>query len=87
VRLAALRVHRLDDPREVQAVPAVRGVTLHLLQQVRPAHDLVDAAVAEAREELTASLKVRRANVLSNYADLVEEIYARAIPKRAKRGG
>ena len=48
---------------------------------------IVPRAFTEAREELTASLKVRRANVLSNYADLVEDIYSRAIPKRAKRGG
>jgi len=32
---------------------------------------------SEAREELTASLKVRRANVLSNYKHVVEEIYAK----------
>lgn len=48
---------------------------------------IVPRSFSEAREELTASLKVRRANVLSNYAEIVEEIYARAIPKRAKRGG
>ena len=48
---------------------------------------IVPRAFTEAREELTASLKVRRSNVLANYADLVEEIYSRAISKRAKRGG
>lgn len=48
---------------------------------------IVPRSFSEAREELTASLKVRRANVLANYAEIVEEIYARAIPKRAKRGG
>jgi len=44
---------------------------------------IVPAAFTEAREELTASLKVRRANVLANYAALVEEIYARAMPAGA----
>ena len=41
---------------------------------------IVPASFSEAREELTASLKVRRANVLRNYADIVEEIYAKAVP-------
>jgi len=44
---------------------------------------IVPRAFSEAREELTASLKVRRANVLANYAALVEEIYARAVPAGA----
>jgi len=34
----------------------------------------------EAREEMTASLKVRRDNILANYADVVDEIYSKAQP-------
>lgn len=32
--------------------------------------------LTEAREELTASLKVRRANVMAHFADVIESIYA-----------
>ncbi len=35
---------------------------------------------SEAREELTASLKTRRAVIMANYAALVDEIYAKAQP-------
>ena len=35
---------------------------------------------SEAREEMTASLKIRREVVLTHFADVVEEIYSRAIP-------
>lgn len=41
---------------------------------------IVPRSFSEAREELTASLKVRRATVLANYADIVDEIYSRAMP-------
>jgi len=44
---------------------------------------IVPSAFTEAREELTASLKVRKANVLANYAAVVEEIYSRAVPAGA----
>ena len=33
---------------------------------------------SEAREEVTASLKVRRDVILSHFADVVEDIYSRA---------
>lgn len=35
---------------------------------------------SEAREEMTASLKVRRDVVITHFADVVEEIYSRAVP-------
>ncbi|NTV40584.1 MAG: AMP-binding protein, partial [Demequinaceae bacterium] len=35
---------------------------------------------SEAREEMTASLKIRRDVVIAHFADVVEEIYSRAIP-------
>ena len=38
------------------------------------------SSFSEAREEMTASLKVRRDNVLAHYADVVDEIYADAKP-------
>jgi len=41
---------------------------------------ILPVSFSEAREELTASLKVRRANVTANYADVVEEIYRKAAP-------
>jgi len=44
---------------------------------------IVPASFSEAREEMTASLKVRRANVMEHYADVVEEIYAKAAPAGA----
>jgi long-chain acyl-CoA synthetase len=39
---------------------------------------IVPASFTEAREEMTASLKVRRDRILANYADVVEEMYAGA---------
>jgi long-chain acyl-CoA synthetase len=42
---------------------------------------IVPRSFTEAREEMTASLKVRRDKILANYADVVDEIYARARPK------
>lgn len=39
---------------------------------------IVPRSFTEAREEMTASLKVRRDNIVANYADVVEEIYSRA---------
>jgi len=44
---------------------------------------IVPSQFTEAREELTASLKVRRANVMRNYAALVDEIYRKAVPSGA----
>ena len=41
---------------------------------------IVPRSFSEAREELTASLKVRRANVLAHYADVVDEMYSKAAP-------
>jgi len=35
---------------------------------------------SEAREEMTASLKIRREVVLTHFADVVDEIYSRAMP-------
>ncbi|NYI40876.1 AMP-dependent synthetase/ligase [Demequina lutea] len=35
---------------------------------------------SEAREEMTASLKIRRDVVITHFADVVEEIYSRAMP-------
>jgi len=34
----------------------------------------------EAREELTASLKTRRQNIMANYAAMIDEIYAKMVP-------
>ena len=39
---------------------------------------IVPRSFSEAREEMTASLKVRRDRVLANYSDVVEEIYSGA---------
>lgn len=39
---------------------------------------IVPRSFSEAREEMTASLKVRRDNVLAHYADVVEEMYSGA---------
>jgi long-chain acyl-CoA synthetase len=39
---------------------------------------IVPASFTEAREEMTASLKVKRDNVLAHYADVVEEMYSGA---------
>ncbi|WP_297081976.1 long-chain fatty acid--CoA ligase [uncultured Demequina sp.] len=44
---------------------------------------IVPREFSEAREELTASLKVRRAVVLEHFADVVEAIYAKAKPPAA----
>jgi len=41
---------------------------------------IVPRSFSEAREEMTASLKVRRDRVLANYSDVVEEIYAKSAP-------
>jgi long-chain acyl-CoA synthetase len=35
---------------------------------------------SEAREEMTASLKIRREVVLTHFSDVVEEIYSRTFP-------
>jgi len=37
---------------------------------------ILPSSFSEAREEMTASLKVRRDNILAHYADVVDEIYA-----------
>jgi len=37
---------------------------------------ILPSSFTEAREEMTASLKVRRDNIISHYADVVDEIYA-----------
>ncbi|GIG55194.1 AMP-dependent synthetase/ligase [Demequina activiva] len=42
---------------------------------------IVPREFSEAREELTASLKVRRAVVLEHFADVVESIYAKVKPQ------
>ncbi|MGC4175093.1 AMP-dependent synthetase/ligase [Demequina sp.] len=44
---------------------------------------IVPSSFSEAREEMTASLKVRRDRVLANYADVVEEMYSAAKPQGA----
>ena len=41
---------------------------------------IVPSSFSEAREEMTASLKVRRDNILAHYADVVDEIYAGGKP-------
>lgn len=41
---------------------------------------ILPTSFSEAREELTASFKVRRANVMANYASVVDEIYSKAMP-------
>jgi long-chain acyl-CoA synthetase len=41
---------------------------------------ILPQSFTEAREEMTASLKVRRDNILANYADVVDEIYSKAQP-------
>jgi long-chain acyl-CoA synthetase len=45
---------------------------------------IVPRGFSEAREEMTASLKVRRDVVLHHFADVVEAIYAKAKPKSVK---
>jgi long-chain acyl-CoA synthetase len=41
---------------------------------------ILPSSFTEAREELTASLKTRRAVILANYAAMIDEIYSKAMP-------
>jgi long-chain acyl-CoA synthetase len=41
---------------------------------------ILPRGLEEAREEMTASLKIRREVILSHFSDVVEEIYSRAFP-------
>jgi len=41
---------------------------------------ILPCGFSEAREEMTASLKIRREVILTHFADVVDEIYSRAIP-------
>lgn len=41
---------------------------------------ILPRGLEEAREEMTASLKIRREVVLTHFADVVDEIYSRAMP-------
>ena len=41
---------------------------------------ILPRGLEEAREEMTASLKVRREVILTHFSDVVEEIYSRAMP-------
>ncbi|PKQ26573.1 MAG: long-chain fatty acid--CoA ligase [Actinobacteria bacterium HGW-Actinobacteria-4] len=41
---------------------------------------ILPASFTEAREELTASLKTRRAVIMEHYAKVVDEIYSKAMP-------
>ena len=41
---------------------------------------ILPRGLEEAREEMTASLKIRRDVVLTHFSDVVEEIYSRAMP-------
>lgn len=41
---------------------------------------ILPRGLEEAREEMTASLKIRREVVLTHFSDVVEEIYSRAMP-------
>lgn len=43
---------------------------------------ILPRGLEEAREEMTASLKIRREVVLTHFSDVVEEIYSRAMPQR-----
>jgi len=45
-------------------------------------YHIVSRSFSEAREEVTASLKVRRDVVLAHFADVVEAIYAKAKPAK-----
>ena len=39
---------------------------------------------SEAREEMTASLKIRRDVVIAHFSDVVDEIYSRAMPTQSE---
>ncbi|WP_062211635.1 AMP-dependent synthetase/ligase [Demequina oxidasica] len=45
---------------------------------------IVSRSFSEAREEMTASLKIRRKEVLAHFSDVIEAIYAKAKPGSAK---
>jgi len=47
-------------------------------------YHIVSRSFSEAREEVTASLKVRRDVVLAHFADVIEAIYAKAKPASQK---
>jgi len=48
-------------------------------EQIRE-FQILPRGFSEAREEVSAALKIRRAVILANFADVVEEIYTRAKP-------
>jgi len=69
------RVHEL-----VGKVVAAANEQVSRAEAIRE-YRIVPRGFSEAREEVTASLKVRRDVVLAHFADVVEAIYAKAKPK------